>query len=126
MQEDSRIDQYPKLVNGDSRVVWEWQGKWTVKGRECACNSYRGDVDMVFMKFLFMVYWVVAVRMSFIPSPPLTFYSCFLWLPYERHLKEKELCGLQPKITSDEQGFAHPNIVYYCSFRGCIVTLSTG
>ncbi|KAI5082124.1 hypothetical protein GOP47_0001867 [Adiantum capillus-veneris] len=24
---DSRIDQYPKLVKGESKVVWEWQGK---------------------------------------------------------------------------------------------------
>lgn len=40
MQEDSRIDQYPKLVNGDSRVVWEWQGNMTKNGRECDCNSY--------------------------------------------------------------------------------------
>ncbi|KAJ8754396.1 hypothetical protein K2173_002847 [Erythroxylum novogranatense] len=26
VQEDSRIDQYPKLVKGESKVVWEWQG----------------------------------------------------------------------------------------------------
>ncbi|XP_043694084.1 uncharacterized protein LOC122644763 [Telopea speciosissima] len=25
VQEDSRVDQYPKLVKGDSKVVWEWQ-----------------------------------------------------------------------------------------------------
>ncbi|KAK4420304.1 hypothetical protein Salat_1980600 [Sesamum alatum] len=25
VQEDSRIDQYPKLVKGESKVVWEWQ-----------------------------------------------------------------------------------------------------
>ncbi|KAG0578524.1 hypothetical protein M758_4G026300 [Ceratodon purpureus] len=31
VQEDSRIDQYPKLVNGDSRVVWEWQGEGTLR-----------------------------------------------------------------------------------------------
>lgn len=24
--EDSRVDQYPKLVKGESKVVWEWQG----------------------------------------------------------------------------------------------------
>ncbi|KAF6135360.1 hypothetical protein GIB67_027234 [Kingdonia uniflora] len=29
--EDSRLDQYPKLVKGESKVVWEWQGKVTVK-----------------------------------------------------------------------------------------------
>ncbi|XP_057996678.1 uncharacterized protein LOC110669921 isoform X2 [Hevea brasiliensis] len=37
VQEDSRIDQYPKLVKGESKVVWEWQGKmfllnFTVEG----------------------------------------------------------------------------------------------
>lgn len=25
VQEDSRVDQYPKLVKGESKVVWEWQ-----------------------------------------------------------------------------------------------------
>ncbi|CAK7356200.1 unnamed protein product [Dovyalis caffra] len=25
VQEDSRVDRYPKLVKGDSKVVWEWQ-----------------------------------------------------------------------------------------------------
>lgn len=25
VQEDSRIDRYPKLVKGESKVVWEWQ-----------------------------------------------------------------------------------------------------
>ncbi|XP_042489225.1 uncharacterized protein LOC122069299 [Macadamia integrifolia] len=25
VQEDSRVDQYPRLVKGDSKVVWEWQ-----------------------------------------------------------------------------------------------------
>lgn len=24
--EDSRIDQYPKVVKGESKVVYEWQG----------------------------------------------------------------------------------------------------
>lgn len=27
VQEDSRIDQYQKMVKGESRIVWEWQGK---------------------------------------------------------------------------------------------------
>ncbi|XP_050242192.1 uncharacterized protein LOC126691169 [Quercus robur] len=27
VQEDSRVDQYPNLVKGESKVVWEWQGK---------------------------------------------------------------------------------------------------
>ncbi|KAL9422650.1 hypothetical protein AB3S75_034849 [Citrus x aurantiifolia] len=26
VQEDSRVDQYPKLLKGESKVVWEWQG----------------------------------------------------------------------------------------------------
>ncbi|XP_074341437.1 uncharacterized protein LOC141678911 isoform X2 [Apium graveolens] len=26
VQEDSRLDRYPKMVKGDSKVVWEWQG----------------------------------------------------------------------------------------------------
>lgn len=26
MREDSRVDRYPKLVKGESKVVWEWQG----------------------------------------------------------------------------------------------------
>jgi hypothetical protein len=25
VQEDSRIDQYQKMVKGESRIVWEWQ-----------------------------------------------------------------------------------------------------
>ncbi|KAK3183088.1 hypothetical protein Dsin_030374 [Dipteronia sinensis] len=25
VQEDSRVDQYPKLLRGESKVVWEWQ-----------------------------------------------------------------------------------------------------
>ncbi|KAI3469045.1 hypothetical protein Pfo_025708 [Paulownia fortunei] len=25
VQEDSRVDQYPKLIKGESKVVWEWQ-----------------------------------------------------------------------------------------------------
>lgn len=33
VQEDSRIDQYPKLVKGESRIVWEWQGNcWLYEG----------------------------------------------------------------------------------------------
>ncbi|KAG0589837.1 hypothetical protein M758_1G049800 [Ceratodon purpureus] len=31
VQEDSRIDQYPKLVNGNSHVVWEWQGEGSLQ-----------------------------------------------------------------------------------------------
>jgi hypothetical protein len=27
VQEDSRIDQYQKMVKGELRIVWEWQGK---------------------------------------------------------------------------------------------------
>ncbi|GER43699.1 Ypt/Rab-GAP domain of gyp1p superfamily protein [Striga asiatica] len=27
VQEDSRVDQYPKLVKGESKVVWEWQAE---------------------------------------------------------------------------------------------------
>ncbi|KAM7530943.1 hypothetical protein LguiB_034353 [Lonicera macranthoides] len=27
VQEDSRLDRYPKLVKGDSKVVWEWQAE---------------------------------------------------------------------------------------------------
>uniref|UniRef100_A0A7N0TZ40 Man1/Src1-like C-terminal domain-containing protein n=1 Tax=Kalanchoe fedtschenkoi TaxID=63787 RepID=A0A7N0TZ40_KALFE len=26
VQEDSRLDRYPKLVKGEAKVVWEWQG----------------------------------------------------------------------------------------------------
>lgn len=26
VQEDSRVDQYPKLLKGEQKVVWEWQG----------------------------------------------------------------------------------------------------
>ncbi|KAL6556983.1 hypothetical protein OROHE_006859 [Orobanche hederae] len=26
VQEDSRVDQYPRLIKGESKVVWEWQG----------------------------------------------------------------------------------------------------
>lgn len=26
VQEDSRVDRYPKLVKGEPKVVWEWQG----------------------------------------------------------------------------------------------------
>ncbi|XP_002528762.2 uncharacterized protein LOC8267179 [Ricinus communis] len=31
VQEDSRVDRYPKLVKGESKVVWEWQveGSWS-------------------------------------------------------------------------------------------------
>ncbi|XP_065878449.1 uncharacterized protein [Euphorbia lathyris] len=29
IQEDSRVDRYPKLVKGDSKVVWEWEGSWS-------------------------------------------------------------------------------------------------
>ncbi|KAE8724142.1 hypothetical protein F3Y22_tig00010865pilonHSYRG00025 [Hibiscus syriacus] len=25
VQDDSRVDRYPKLVKGESKVVWEWQ-----------------------------------------------------------------------------------------------------
>ncbi|KAH9297323.1 hypothetical protein KI387_029005, partial [Taxus chinensis] len=32
IQEDSRIDQYPKLVKGESRIVFEWQ----VEGALCS------------------------------------------------------------------------------------------
>ena len=27
MEFDSRLDRYPKLVKGESKVVWEWQGR---------------------------------------------------------------------------------------------------
>lgn len=30
VQEDSRVDQYPKLVKGESKVVWEWQVEGSV------------------------------------------------------------------------------------------------
>ncbi|KNA04025.1 hypothetical protein SOVF_203560, partial [Spinacia oleracea] len=26
VESDSRLDRYPKLVKGESKVVWEWQG----------------------------------------------------------------------------------------------------
>ncbi|WCJ20688.1 hypothetical protein M5689_002906 [Euphorbia peplus] len=31
IQEDSRVDRYPKMVKGDSKVVWEWEveGSWS-------------------------------------------------------------------------------------------------
>ncbi|XP_047338418.1 uncharacterized protein LOC124942053 isoform X2 [Impatiens glandulifera] len=31
IQEDSRLDQYPKLVKGDSKEVWEWQVEGTLR-----------------------------------------------------------------------------------------------
>ena len=27
MEFDSRLDRYPKLVKGEPKVVWEWQGR---------------------------------------------------------------------------------------------------
>lgn len=34
VQEDSRVDQYPKLVKGESKVVWEWQGTINILYKE--------------------------------------------------------------------------------------------
>ncbi|XXG43728.1 hypothetical protein AAC387_Pa01g3703 [Persea americana] len=33
VQEDSRIDRYPKLVKGESRIVWEWQVEGSLSSR---------------------------------------------------------------------------------------------
>lgn len=35
VQEDSRVDQYPKLLKGESKVVWEWQGTKGIKNFTC-------------------------------------------------------------------------------------------
>ncbi|XP_058085956.1 uncharacterized protein LOC131233311 isoform X2 [Magnolia sinica] len=42
VQEDSRLDQYPKLVKGESRTVWEWQveGSLSLKrGKKVAASK---------------------------------------------------------------------------------------
>ncbi|XP_073052143.1 LOW QUALITY PROTEIN: uncharacterized protein [Primulina eburnea] len=39
VQEDSRVDQYPKLVKGESKVVWEWQ----VEGSLSASRKIKGS-----------------------------------------------------------------------------------
>ncbi|KDP22917.1 hypothetical protein JCGZ_01778 [Jatropha curcas] len=51
VQEDSRVDRYPKLVKGDSKVVWEWQveGSWSSmrkkkKGEMSKSKSIEGGV----------------------------------------------------------------------------------
>ena len=31
MQDDSRLDRYPKMVKGEAKIVWEWQGMTSVK-----------------------------------------------------------------------------------------------
>lgn len=33
VQEDSRIDQYPKLIKGESKTVWEWQVEGSLSSR---------------------------------------------------------------------------------------------
>lgn len=43
--EDSRISQYPKLIKGESKIVLEWQGRWTLfsasYGLPFPCIVYR-------------------------------------------------------------------------------------
>ncbi|XP_010275327.1 PREDICTED: uncharacterized protein LOC104610412 isoform X2 [Nelumbo nucifera] len=52
VQEDSRLDQYPKLVKGESKVVWEWQvegslssSRMKAKGRMNKLKSSWGMCD---------------------------------------------------------------------------------
>ncbi|XP_051114487.1 uncharacterized protein LOC127240079 isoform X2 [Andrographis paniculata] len=40
VQEDSRVDQYPKLVKGETKVVWEWQVEGSLGSLE---KKRRGD-----------------------------------------------------------------------------------
>jgi len=43
IQEDSRIDQYPKLVKGESRAVLEWQVEGALRSRK-QCGDVRQRV----------------------------------------------------------------------------------
>ncbi|XP_044502096.1 uncharacterized protein LOC123223093 [Mangifera indica] len=45
IQEDSRVDQYPKLLKGESKVVWEWQ----VEG-SLSSSSMRKKEDSIKLK----------------------------------------------------------------------------
>ncbi|XP_017228392.1 uncharacterized protein LOC108192282 isoform X1 [Daucus carota subsp. sativus] len=42
VQEDSRLDRYPKLVKGESKVVWEWQVEGSVSSSGKAKKSEGG------------------------------------------------------------------------------------
>ncbi|XP_050231119.1 uncharacterized protein LOC126680111 isoform X2 [Mercurialis annua] len=56
VQEDSRVDRYPKLVKGESKVVWEWQveGSWSSarmrKKRESSKSKSREGLGAEFGK----------------------------------------------------------------------------
>ncbi|KAG9452224.1 hypothetical protein H6P81_005128 [Aristolochia fimbriata] len=47
IQEDSRVDQYPMLVKGEQRIVWEWQVKGSLSSRmrskKAASKTKLGD-----------------------------------------------------------------------------------
>ncbi|KAL6008306.1 hypothetical protein ACLOJK_033812 [Asimina triloba] len=43
IQEDSRLDQYPKLVKGESKVVWEWQVEGSLSSKTGA-KGIRGKM----------------------------------------------------------------------------------
>jgi len=58
VQEDSRIDCYPKLVKGESKVVWEWQGTWV-----CWPGNIMKSIPSSNASNL--IYWWIAARQSF-------------------------------------------------------------
>lgn len=48
IQEDSRVDQYPKLVKGEQKVVWEWQGLEVTPLWYILCNTSENVVFLLY------------------------------------------------------------------------------
>ncbi|CAJ2645952.1 uncharacterized protein LOC123910021 [Trifolium pratense] len=52
VQEDSRVDRYPKLVKGESKVVWEWQVEGSLSAskmmtkRDASKTMVNGNMDL--------------------------------------------------------------------------------
>ncbi|KAI5439582.1 hypothetical protein KIW84_025101 [Lathyrus oleraceus] len=52
VQEDSRVDRYPKLVKGESKVVWEWQVEGSLSAsklltkRDVSKTKVNGNIDL--------------------------------------------------------------------------------
>ncbi|CAK8539554.1 unnamed protein product [Lathyrus sativus] len=52
VQEDSRVDRYPKLVKGESKVVWEWQVEGSLSAskiltrRDASKTKVNGNIDL--------------------------------------------------------------------------------
>ncbi|XP_021838865.1 uncharacterized protein [Spinacia oleracea] len=47
VESDSRLDRYPKLVKGESKVVWEWQGDGDISRYRASMRTQYPKVEII-------------------------------------------------------------------------------